>query len=54
LTEKYLFLTISENKTLAPAHAGVAPSARLTPCKWGKECRTVKDPQHTARFSHPT
>ena len=49
-----MFLIISENKTLTPSAAGAAPGGRLTRCKWGKECRTINDPKHTAKYSHPT
>jgi hypothetical protein len=27
---------------------------RRFPCKYGRECRSTKDPQHLAKYSHPT
>ncbi len=52
--EKYLFLIFSENKTLANAHSGDAARTHLIPCKYGTGCRSTKNPQHLAKYSHPT
>lgn len=42
---KYQFLIDIEHCT---------PRPKLIPCRFGSGCRNIKDPQHTARFSHPS
>ncbi|UJR18912.1 hypothetical protein I4U23_022040 [Adineta vaga] len=40
-----------KNKT--SSSTGVA-KRRLIPCRYGAECRSTKNPEHTAKYSHPT
>ncbi|CAF1005405.1 unnamed protein product [Rotaria sordida] len=44
---------IKKISTSASLRAAVALKVKLTPCKFGNECRSMKNPEHTARFSHP-
>ena len=54
MDKQSVFLFFSENKILAPAPGGGASRAHLTACRYGSNCRSMKDPHHTARFSHPS
>ncbi|CAF3326108.1 unnamed protein product [Rotaria socialis] len=45
---------IRKSNTPKSHHVGAALKAKLPPCRHGNECRSMKNTQHTARFSHPT
>ncbi|UJR07462.1 hypothetical protein I4U23_011751 [Adineta vaga] len=43
--------SFKKNKT---SSSRAIPKSRLTPCRYGDKCRSTKDPQHMAKYSHPT
>ncbi|CAF3772226.1 unnamed protein product [Rotaria sp. Silwood1] len=52
--DKYQFFIYLEISTSASLRAAYPSKAKLTPCKYGNECRSMKNLEHTARFSHPS
>ncbi|CAF1372386.1 unnamed protein product [Rotaria sordida] len=43
--------SIKKHSTLGSDNAR---KRKLTPCMYGNECRFMKNPQHTATYSHPS
>ena len=54
INTKKLFLFVSENKTTTAAQSGGTKGSHLYPCKYGADCRSQKNPQHLAKYSHPS
>ncbi|CAF1369525.1 unnamed protein product [Adineta steineri] len=46
--------SFTKNKTSGNARDGNEKRRHLIPCRYGDQCRSTKDPQHIAKYSHPS